>query len=58
MARNRIKKGILEFSTNPERNKLSKEYIIEVVCSGVDKLSHAYNLLGKKKNRNGNGNKR
>lgn len=57
MARNRIKKGILEFSTNPERNKLSREYIIEVVCSAGNKLSHAYNLLGKKK-KNGNGNKR
>lgn len=49
MARTRIKKGILEFSTNPERGNIIKKYILEVRCSVGKQLSHAYMILGKKR---------
>jgi hypothetical protein len=48
MARIRVKKGILEFSTNPERGKLIKKYVLEVRCLGKQ-LCHAYMIIGKKR---------
>ena len=52
MARARIKKGILEFSTNPDRRELIKKYILEVRCSVKNQLTHAYMILGKKRKKN------
>ena len=52
MARTRIKKGILEFSTNPDRRKLIKRYVIEVRCAVKNQLSHAYMILGIKRKKN------
>lgn len=52
MARTRIKKGILEFSTNSERSNLIKKYVIEVRCAVSNKLSHAYNILSVKRSLN------
>lgn len=54
MSRARIKRGILEFSTNPERTKLIKKYVLEVRCAVGNKLSHAYMILGKKRKPDGN----
>jgi hypothetical protein len=46
MARQRIKRGILEFSTNPERRKLIKRWVIEVRCAMNNQVSHAYSIVG------------
>ncbi len=48
MARVRIKRGILEFSTNAAWNKKIKKYIIECRHTAGESLSYAYVLLGKK----------
>jgi len=48
MARQRIKKGILEYSTNPAKNTEAQENIIEVRCKGQMKLSHKSIILGKR----------
>lgn len=53
MARTRIKTGILEFSTNPDRTKLIKKYVIEVRCAVNKGVSHAYSILGKKRKQDG-----
>ena len=50
MGRKRIKKGMLEYSTNPETTKLIKRWHIEVRCEkNQEGLSHAYCIVGIKR---------
>lgn len=48
MARKRIKKGILVYSTNEKRATLAERYLVEVRCNGNNNPSHAYSILGKR----------
>lgn len=52
MARQRINKGFLEFSTNRLRCIRAKRLIIEVRSKGWN-LSHAFTILGVKKEEHG-----
>jgi len=46
MARQRFKKGLLEYSTNTLRNIMAKRLLVEVRCRGFNNPSHAYCILG------------